>query len=61
MIFMSEPAESGAMPNSWSRETGSLLSLPQSADVKWGRLVLVAFALNLAIAMVGWLLVGLLN
>ena len=57
----SEPAERGAMPNNWPRETGSLLSLPQPADVKWGRLVLVAFALNLAIAMLGWLLVGLLN
>ena len=57
----SEPAERGAMPNDWSPETGSLLSFPQSAHVKWGRLVLVAFALNLAIAMVGWLLVGLLN
>jgi hypothetical protein len=61
MIFMSEPAESGAISNNWHRETGSLLSLPQSRDLKWGRLVLAAFALNLAIAMVGWLLVGLLN
>jgi hypothetical protein len=59
MILTSEPAERGAMPNNWPRETGSLLSLPQPADVKWGRLVLVAFALNLAIAMLGWLLVGL--
>ncbi len=58
---MSEPAKSGAIPNSWPRETGSLLSLPQSPHVKWGRLVLVALMLNFAIAMVGWLLVGLLN
>jgi hypothetical protein len=49
------------MPNGWSPETGSLLSFPQSAHVKWGRLVVAAFALNLTIAMVGWLLVGLLN
>jgi hypothetical protein len=61
MILMSEPAESGAMPNNWPRDIGSLLSLPQSPQVKWGRLVLVALMLNLAIAMVGWLLVGLLN
>jgi hypothetical protein len=61
MILTSEPAERGAMPNNWSPETGSLLSFPPPGDVKWGRLVLVAFALNLAIAMVGWLLVGLLN
>ena len=53
---MNEPAESGAIP-----KTGLLYSLPQPADVKWGRLVLVAFTLNLAIAMLGWLLVGLLN
>jgi hypothetical protein len=58
---MSEPAEGGAMPNNWSQETGSLLGLPRPADVKWGRLVLVALTLNLGIAMVGWLLVGLLN
>jgi hypothetical protein len=61
MIFMSEPAESGAIPNTWPREAGSLLSFPQSPHVKWGRLVLVATALSLAIAMVGWLLVGFLN
>jgi hypothetical protein len=57
----SEPAESGAMPNNWPRETGSLLSFPPPGDVKWGRLVLVAIALNLAIAIVGWLLVDFLN
>jgi hypothetical protein len=61
MIFMSEPAKIGAMSNNWSRETGSLLSLPQPAGVKRGRLLLVAFFLNLAIVMVGWLLIGLLN
>ena len=58
---MNEPAESGAIPNNWSQEPGSLHSLPRPADVKWGRLVLVAFTLNLAIAMLGWLLVGLMN
>jgi hypothetical protein len=61
MIFMSEPAESGAIPNNWPRDAGSLLSFPHSPHVKWGRLVLVAFALNFAVAMVGWLLVGFLN
>jgi hypothetical protein len=61
MILMGEPAESRAIPNNWPRETGSLLSLPQSHHMKWGRLVFVAFALNLAVATIGWLLVGFLN
>jgi hypothetical protein len=58
---MIEPAERGTMPDNWPRETGSLLTLPQSPHVKWGRLFLRAFILNLAAVTVGWMLAHLLD
>jgi hypothetical protein len=53
----------GVVPNRSLRrsEVRSSHRISKIPHVKWGRLVLVATALSLAIAMVGWLLVGFLN
>jgi hypothetical protein len=44
---MSKSTDAGA--NNWSRETGSLLNLPQSRGVNWRHAVVVAVFLSPAI------------
>ena len=58
---MTRPQDTGAMPNGWDRETGSLLSWPQSRGVNWSRVVLVALLMTPTILGSGWLLLSLWN
>jgi hypothetical protein len=45
----------------WSPEPRTLMDSAHLADLRWGSLVLAVFLINVAVVMLAWLLVGLLN
>jgi hypothetical protein len=58
---MSKVVDPGTPAHNWSSDARTLMGSTHSADLKWGPLCLLVFGINIAVVMLAWLLVGLLN
>jgi hypothetical protein len=58
---MSKSVDTGRSANSWMPDAPSLVSLTRSYELRFGRLFLLVFVINVAAVMLTWLLVSLLN
>jgi hypothetical protein len=58
---MSKSVEIGRSSNSSAPDAPSLVSLTRTYELKFGPLFLLVFVINVAVAMLAWVLVSLLN
>ncbi len=59
--MMSESAETGTSPSIWSPDTRTLMDSASSRELRWGRLFLLVFVINVVVVGLAWLLVGLIE
>jgi hypothetical protein len=59
--LMSEAVKSGVSPTGWSPNARPLAGSMLPAPLTWGGLCLRVFAINIAVVMLAWLLVSLMN